>query len=138
MSLALIHELSREAAVKAARLKKQPLVVEKEDLESGNVGAVLRGIPFLGDYKPANWVRVPRAKLFPSRKVSPYRLAGLTCGEDYVFVDSSGFGQVGEGALTYDEFVDLVSVNPHCGWGIVEAGQFQVIIAAFKRRAKSK
>jgi hypothetical protein len=56
----------------------------------------------------------------------------------HFFVDSSGFGQAGEPALTFDQFegeaMELISerVNPTF-FAITEAGQFQVHISAFGR-----
>jgi hypothetical protein len=139
MSLSQINELSRQATVKAARAKKQPVAVEREDFLNGTADETLRQIPFLGDYKPVGWSLIPRKHLYPSRKVSQYRLDGLLCDPSYVFVDASGFGEEGEGALTFAEFVDLASVNPGVGWSVVEAGQFQIVVAAWKKRAsKSK
>ena len=52
-------------------------------------------------------------------------------------VDSSGFGQEGEAALTFEQFVDLVGTastrGDDVGWAIVSAGQFQVYIGQFSR-----
>jgi len=47
------------------------------------------------------------------------------------FVDSSGMGQEGEGALTFGQFLNKVKAGRY--YGITEAGQFQVYIAEFKR-----
>ena len=46
------------------------------------------------------------------------------------FVDSSGFGQEGEMALTINQFLKEIKVG--YAYGIIEAGQFQVYISEFK------
>ena len=45
------------------------------------------------------------------------------------FVDSSGFGQEGEGALTFNQFLGKVKAGLY--YGIIEAGQFQVYIGEY-------
>jgi hypothetical protein len=69
----------------------------------------LRHIPNFGDYRPKGW-----------KLVKTY------------FVDSSGFGQSGEGALTFDEFVRQAKKGK--GYAIIEAGQFQVYIGEFEKK----
>ena len=58
------------------------------------------------------------------------------------FVDSSGFGQEGEMALTYKQFIDKVGYilkeNPVVYSAITDVGQFQVYIGIFKKISKSK
>jgi hypothetical protein len=57
------------------------------------------------------------------------------------FVDSSGFGHPDEAALTADQFIakiqEILAINDMCewtiGWAIVEVGQFQVYVQAFKK-----
>ena len=48
---------------------------------------------------------------------------------------SSGFSGKNEPALAFDEIVDLVMAMPKVGWAIVEAGQFQVVVGAFRRES---
>ena len=136
MSTQMINELSRRAAVKAARAHRAPLVVEELDVADGSVGSLLRGIPSFGDYRPKSWTLVPRADLKEPASLRAGRLDHLGCNEDYVFVDASGFGEEGEPALTFDEFIALASANPGLGWAIVEQGQFQVVIGAFRKNAR--
>jgi len=50
--------------------------------------------------------------------------------EEY-FVDSSGFGQPGEPALTFGQF--LLNVKAGFYYGIKKAGQFQVYIGEYKK-----
>ena len=47
------------------------------------------------------------------------------------FVDSSGFGQIGEPALTVGQFIEKLEVG--FAYAIVETGQFQVHIGKFKK-----
>ncbi len=54
------------------------------------------------------------------------------------FVDSSGWGEEGEAALTIREFAnrasDLVATHSRAlFWGVTQAGQFQVYVTAFER-----
>ena len=75
-------------------------------------------IPFIGDYEPEGWVK-----------------------RDEHFVDSSGFGEPGEPALTGEQFIELIHdrMREHAdegnmpGWAITEVGQFQVYVGEFTR-----
>ena len=87
----------------------------------------ISSIPFLGKnrndnpYAPKGWKRVDA----PAPR--------LMCVEKgYLFVDSSGFGRSGEGALSAQEFVDYIYEHDEFGYGIVEAGQFQVVVATYQ------
>lgn len=57
-------------------------------------------------------------------------------GKDW-FVDSSGFGQESESALTAGQFrAELLAYlreHPDHGFGITGVGQFQVYVSAFRR-----
>jgi hypothetical protein len=114
MSAAAIYQLQAEATAKAARANKKPYVLWPEDLAVAKTdpAAVCQLIPFLGEFVHPNWERVP--------------------DEDPFFVDSSGFGQEGEPALTIREFFSKLRAGD--ALGIVEAGQFQVYIARYQRR----
>lgn len=68
----------------------------------------IRNIPNFGDYRPKGWKLV----------------------ETY-FVDSSGFGEESEPALTINEFLKKIKAGR--GYAIIEAGQFQVYIGEFVR-----
>lgn len=109
MSLETIREMSRTAAATAAQVRKTPLMVEAEDID--NLAGHLRYMPFLGDYVPEGWTQV----------------------NDF-FVDSSGFGESHESALTQEQFYALV--KPGYGYGIIESGQFQVYVGQFKKGEK--
>ncbi len=112
MSPSYIAELSRQAARKAAREKKYPLLVEQGDidachllLERGQLPHL--GIPFIGDWRPRGYKPV---------------------GEP-LFVDSSGFGSASEPALTQREFVARLRAG--YAYAVIEAGQFQCYVQEF-------
>jgi hypothetical protein len=99
-----INEMNREAGKKAKSGRKEPLLV----YDTEQFAEQLRHIPNLGDYRPRGW-----------KLVNTY------------FVDSSGFGQVGEPALTFGQFIEKMKVG--LGYAIIEAGQFQVRIGEFEK-----
>jgi len=74
------------------------------------------GIPALGDYIPPGWTE--------------------SLDEDYEpivhMVDSSGFGSPGERAYTIGYFIAHVMRQGY-GYGVIEAGQFQVYVGEFVR-----
>ena len=57
--------------------------------------------------------------------------------DEFWFVDSSGFGQEGEPALTMEEFraelMEYVQQHPDHGFGLSGVGQFQVYVSAYRR-----
>lgn len=106
MSAQQIVQMSREAAAKAAKRNLVPLRVEQEDMD--NLRHYLRYMPFLGDYVPEGY------ELY-----------------DEYFVDSSGFGQEGEPALTQEQFFAKVKAGKY--YAIVESGEFQVVIGEYRR-----
>ena len=103
MSASTIEEIARDAAQIAEENGVEPL-----EYIDGDTPEVLQGMPFLGDYVPYGWEM-----------------------EEEFFVDSSGFGQPGERALTYDQFAEKCKHG--YGYGITQAGQFQVYIGEFRR-----
>lgn len=68
----------------------------------------VRAAPHIGDFKPIGWKQV-----------------------DTFFVDNSGMGTDDEAALTARQF--LTKVKQNRGYAIIEAGQFQVVIAEYVR-----
>ena len=115
MSLEYIKEMSREAAVVAAATDERPFTYWNEaELDEFMASGPGFPFPFLGDYDPPDWVEIDRH-----------------------FVDSSGFGADDEAALSTRQFIALIreriAERPGTGWAIVEAGQFQVYVAEFKR-----
>ena len=104
MTLEQIQSLSQEAAIKAAEENKYPFIVWEEDLKTMPPFP----FPFLGDYVPDGW------KL-----------------ETEYFVDSSGFGQDGEPALSVSRF--LVEIKVGKGYAVREAGEFQVYVGEYSK-----
>lgn len=103
MSLSLIEQLSREAGEKAAKQNREPLVAFCDKDE-----AVVK-CPNLGNYYPKGWTLTNR-----------------------LFVDKSGFGLVGEPALTVEQFIGKVKEG--LGYAIIEEGQFQLYIGVFEKK----
>lgn len=112
MSLQAIRDLSEQAAKRAKRERKLPMVfseTQRAMLADGEIGPV-RCIPNLGDYRPKGWKLV-----------------------DEHFVDSSGFGSAGEPAMTIGDFCKLVAKHDaDRGWGLTQEGQFQVYVGEFE------
>jgi hypothetical protein len=115
MSLDSIQQLSREATRKASRKHLEPYVPHDEaEIES------YPPFPFpnLGDHKAKGWKLV-----------------------DTLFVDSSGFGASDEPALSVRQLkaklLELQRADKTYGYGIVEAGQFQLYLGVFERRKHS-
>ena len=84
-------------------------VVAKFDVDIESI----RHAPFIGDRDVRGWTEVNR-----------------------YFVDSSGFGQAGEPALTADQF--FRKVRKGFAYAIVEQGQFQIYIAEFQKNSTLK
>ena len=103
MGLETIRSENRTRCLEARRLDKEPFLIEEE----GDKG-FLSQIPHIGDYRPKGWKLV-----------------------DTLFVDSSGLGSEGEPAMTFSQFVARSKLG--FGYAIIEAGQFQVRIAGFRR-----
>ena len=132
MDLATIQAISRQAAVKARRAKKQPIQFWLQDIDAMKEGeAPSRAIPFLGDYKPKGWESVRLTEEFDANRHGIY--SGDAGGFGAYFVDSSGFGRAGESALTVEEFA--TRIKPNYGYAIVESGQFQVRVGVFQKIA---
>ncbi len=111
MSLEYIQQLNRDAAERAAQENLSPYVYWDESELDQSEGFPF---PFIGDLEPEGWIEVERH-----------------------FVDSSGFGEVGEPALTAGQFVDLIreriTSGKVTGWAVVESGQFQVYVAEYHK-----
>lgn len=122
MSPETIRHLSDEAAYKAAREGKTPLVIWNAEKD-------LPSIPFLGSHVPQGW-RVLTWDEVPHRA----RSADFAEGGDhaYFMVDASGFGSDYEPALTFDQLVEHVqnvyaATKLTLGLAIIEQGQFQIV-----------
>jgi len=91
-------------ATRKAKQARKKLWIAGEKTVIGD----LKNIPNFGDYRPKGFEET-----------------------DILFVDSSGFGQPGESALTISQFID--KIKPGYGYAIVDVGQFQIHIAEFKK-----
>ena len=116
MSSEYIAQLAREAAKAARRQHKEPFVPESiHEIEQGE-GAF--SIPNLGDYRPKGWKLI-----------------------EHKLVDNSGFGSPGEPALTRSQFLDWLKTHlsdrKTSGYGIIEVGQFQVVVGRFEHTASN-
>lgn len=111
MNLRTIRLMSDSAARHAAKEKKLPYV----PFDAAEVDA-LAGFPFpfLGEYVPPGWELVDR-----------------------MFCDSSGFGLESEPALTARAVKEKLKqwLQAEYGYGILEAGPFQVYVGVYKRVA---
>jgi hypothetical protein len=110
-SLEVIDYLNQKAARKARRQHKEPIVPTLDEIENYPPFP----FPHLGPFVPEGWEQV----------------------EDAVwFVDSTGWGHDDEPALSVEQFKDVlrqyIADNPDHGFGIIEAGQFQLYVAAFR------
>jgi len=103
MDLNTIQEMTRKATREARVMMLEPYEVWPGDADR------MPPFPFpnMGNYKPKGW-----------KMIQTY------------FVDSSGFGRDGEAALSVSQFIKMIKVG--YGYGIVEAGQFQVYVAEYK------
>ena len=116
MDLQSIDAESRAAAKTACENNKTPYLVWPNELEAWRLRFAAGGVPsfpfpFLGSYVPKGW----------------------TLTESY-FVDSSGFGETGEAALTIRQFLGKIKTTR--GYAITEVGQFQVYIGEFEKTAE--
>ena len=84
--------------------KQKPMLAKQNGVDM----ETLPKIPFVGDEPIKGWREI-----------------------DNLFVDSSGFGQRGEPALTQGQFIELIKAG--FGYGVTEAGQFQVRVGVFEK-----
>ena len=126
-------QISSEAerhARKAKRNSKVPHFLSA--LGDDAIRAECARIPFLGDYVPNGYERVHVGETFGDN----YGYG--TADHAYLFVDSSGFGERGELAMTVSQFAEFVQRHPGYGYGIIEAGQFQIVLGVYRRRLVPK
>ena len=91
----------------------------------------MRTTPYLFKTKESITIEnIRRLPLIPQTEIN-----GFEYIQNY-FVDSSGFGQENETALTFNSFIDKIKIGfAYC---INDAGQFQVNIGEFKPVKKTK
>ena len=122
-----IKNMSDVAAWRAAEEGEEPLIVWHE--------RDLHHAPFLGDYIPAGWRRARWDEGIPKPGRWVY---AIDHEEACVEVDSSGFGDDREPAMTYTELAAYApavqeATDLDVGWAIIEAGQFQVVLGIYVR-----
>ena len=116
-SLGTLEYLNRQAARKARSSRREPYVPSLEEIDN------FPPFPFpnLGPYVPAGWERVEDATWY---------------------ADSSGWGRTGEPALAVNqlkgELRRYASDNPRHGFAIVECGQFQCYVGAYRQATEGK
>lgn len=135
MSSQQVNQLADEAARRAKREGKKPIVFTAEELnDEVKLAAHVRRIPFVGTYRPAGYKLIPASSLDFPRKDCVCVPWGGDEAERYVQVDSSGWGSPNEPALTATQFYDAIrAIGPGRAYAIVEAGQFQCVIGIFER-----
>lgn len=131
MDLATIDYLTKQAARRAAKVRKQPQMFDARDLERAAKGdfSGIAGIPNLGSYLPKGWKRVSLKDEEGTHGV----YMGDNSGFGAYFVDKSGWGSPGEPAMTVKELARRM--KPGLGYAMVEEGQFQVKVGVFKLAA---
>ena len=129
MDIDTIVALNKEAGNKAKKYGIKPTTFKQKKLDRFD----LMEIEYLGNYVPKGWKRLDVNKYVMKWEL-PYSHKILDKGG--VFVDSSGFGQPGEPALTIQQLISLMakllSNKPTLGFGIVSTGQFQITIGVFE------
>ena len=126
MSLSTMLSMREEAARKARRNHTKPAFWLRSE------GALNKAIPFIGDYRPEDFELVDRETLVVPEDVPAWKVHGGIATAPYIEVDISGFGAPYEGALTPGEFLKVAEANPDIGWALVEVGQFQGVLGAFR------
>ena len=121
-SIESIHEMSREAAEKAALQNMEPMSIWPEDIKTGQV----QGIPFIGTHLPDGYSRDSLQAEYDADSHGVYM--GDNDGFGAFMVDNSGFGADNEPALSARQFLDRLTPGY---WAVVEAGQFQVKVGRF-------
>jgi hypothetical protein len=125
----IVNEADRHAR-KAKRHGKQPHFLSA--LGDDAVRRECARIPFLGDYVPNGYERLHVGETFGDHHGSG------TADHAYLLVDSSGFGGRGELAMTVSQFAEFVQRHPGYGYGIIEAGQFQIVLGVYQVKANTK
>lgn len=127
MSPEVIRSLSAEAARKAARARRIPLMVQPDDLMVDDTALVkfVSRCPFLGDYLPKGYERVSAKTL---EQLDPKARHYET-----LFVDTTGWGSESEPALTLRGFAKAIrALGPGYGYAIYDRGQFQANIDIYR------
>jgi hypothetical protein len=141
MSAQQMNRMADEACRRSRREGILPNVFTAEELEDPvKLAAHAKRIPFIGTRRPRGFKLLNASGLIGEHGTVPFgdSEGALRRHEahHYIEVDSSGFGQPGELALTGAEFFAAIrKIGPGKAYAIVEAGQFQVVVGVFERRA---
>lgn len=111
MSLDVIRYVNGDIAAEAASENRQPYVPwDSEEVEHWNRCP----LPNLGYHEPSGWEQT----------------------EKTWFIDKTGVGLDSEPAMTWQQFrrqlSEYLAAHPGHGFGIVEEGEFQCVVAAFR------
>ena len=101
-----IHAMNARAARASRRDGTLPLVLSSAQIADAHAGRPSFQIPSIGSRRPRGWKLVA-----------------------HYFVDTSGFGERGEPALTMADF--LAKLRPGYGYAVIETGQFQRYVGEF-------
>ena len=114
MDPATIQHMTDENSRTARTARAIPYLIWKGDIEDWRAGKRMP-IPFpnIGDYEPENWV----------------------ADGPPVMVDTSGWGERGEPALTLEQLLDWLQVGK--AYAFVESGQFQSYIQQFSKKEQT-
>jgi len=126
MSLGTMLSMREDAARKARRNHIKPAYWLRSK------GALNKVVPFIGDYRPEDFELVEPETLAIPESVRPWVVTDPICSPPYLEVDISGWGNPEEPVLTSQEFLALAAANPDIGWALVEVGQFQGVVGAFR------
>lgn len=126
MSLGTMLSMREDAARKARRNHTKPAYWLRSE------GALNKPVPFIGDYRPEDFDLVDRTTLVVPQDVPAWKVHDSIATAPYIEVDTSGWGDPAEPVLTRDEFLVLAEANPDIGWALVEVGQFQGVVGAFR------
>jgi hypothetical protein len=118
----LAMQRRRAATIYAQQENCQPAVLSESEVPAAQM-------PFLGTYCPDGWERVYLGAEFEPNRRGVFM--GDNRGYGAYFVDASGVGTPDELPLTFGEFIRLI--RPSYGYGLVEAGIFQIKIGVFER-----
>lgn len=126
MSLRTMLSMREQAARRSQRNRVKPAYWMRSR------GALNKAIPFIGDYRPEDFELVDRTTLVVPEGVPTWLVHDAICAAPYIEVDTSGWGTKGEPVLTIEEFLRVAEANPDIGWALVEVGQFQGVVGAFR------
>lgn len=138
MSLETIHRLHDEATRKARRTRPAPAVLIDKDDPWGD----LRRAPFAGEYKAQGWENLLAEDLPGEIQPFLWRDNANEPARALLFVDTTGWGQRGELALSIEQQKEVSKLlldwsereRWYVGAYLIEVGQFQAVIRLVRRR----